>query len=87
MDAQWIKDVLDEGLGESGSELGAITYLMDNALREVFPMNSWDEPKFTTTVIKFKKSKYQIDITADGCEEVTDSHRIMNWQYKINKVA
>jgi hypothetical protein len=86
MKTEYIKEILDEGIEIYGSLPKAFEYLMRNWLRRLFPMGMYDEPKFTTTIIEYNGKKYKIDISENGCCEVTAEHRIMYWNHTITEL-
>lgn len=82
-----IKEILDEGLEEEGTIEKAFDYVLENYLRDLFPMNKWDEPKNYSKTIEYKNKKYQIDIAEDGCCESTHDHRIMYWKHSVKEIG
>jgi len=85
MDAEDIQSFLQEGLEEEGTVEKAFDYLLENEVRDLFEMNVWDEPEFTTLDIPFQGDVYTIEIKDDGCCEATNEHRILYWKWKLTK--
>jgi len=86
MDEVDIYDTLNEGVEETGSIEGALEYMMEECLRDLFPMGDWDDPESTEKIIEYQGKYYEIKIFADDCIESTDSHRIMGWRHEIKEV-
>ena len=78
-----IQDLLEEGLGETGTIEKAIDYILEEGIRDLFEMDKHDEPEFTELVIPFKGVDYKIEIYSDGCIEATGDHTIMDWRWIV----
>jgi hypothetical protein len=80
-----IQSYLQEGLEEEGTIEKAFDYLLENEVRDLFEMNNWDEPKFTTLDIPFQGEVYSVEIEDDGVCEVSYDGRILYWKWKVTK--
>jgi len=81
-----IQEYLQEGLEEYGTVQDAFDYLLENEVRDVFEMDQWDDPEFDELIIPFNGINYKIKIQSDGCIEVTNEHRIMDWSWTVTPV-
>ena len=85
MNEKDIQEYLEEGLSEEGTVEKAFDYLLENEIRDLFEMDDWDQPEFTSLEIPFNGEIYIVDIRSNGCCEVTNNHRILYWEWDVTK--
>ena len=78
---------VDEGLEETGTILKAFDYLLENWLRELFDMDSFDVPKTTSINITYKDKTYRVSILQGDCVESTHDCRIMEWSHTVEEIT
>tara|TARA_R110000737_G_scaffold350726_1_gene390587 strand:+ start:1047 stop:1322 length:276 start_codon:yes stop_codon:yes gene_type:complete len=81
-----IQEYLQEGFEEDGETIEAAFDYLLGEVRDLFEMNTWDEPNFTELHIPFQGKIYNVSIESDGCCEATHEHRIMYWKHTVTEV-
>jgi predicted transcriptional regulator len=86
MTKKYITELLNEDLENGLSITEAFNSLLEYNIRDLFKMNTWDEPKYYEKIINFQGNNYMITINEGECIEATNEHRIIDWMWEIKKI-
>ena len=81
---KWLNECIAEAFEETDEELLQVAEELQDIIRNIFKMNSWDEFKGPNyRLFNYNNTTYKIEIKEDGVCEVTNSHRILYWDIVV----
>ncbi len=82
-----IDDYLDDNLSmDELTIVDAIKMFVSESVRDLFEMDDFDQCKTPEKTITYKNKKYKITIFSTGVCEVTNNHRILYWDNKVEEI-
>jgi hypothetical protein len=87
-DNEWFAGCLDDQIAE-GTVItsSVIEDALDDAVRDLFEMDTFDNPKHGERLIDYKGSTWRLTAEEDGCCEATGEHRIVYWNLTATEIT
>lgn len=82
---KWLNECIAEAFEEADGDLLQVAEYLQDIIRDIFEMNSWDEFKGPNyRLFNYNNCTYKLTIVEDGVCEVTYDHRTLNWKIIIS---